>query len=767
MKFITALILFCVAARGASVWTGGGSRSWDEARNWADGVVPAVGKSANFVFDSRTGAAFEFADKFEAASVTATTNAGQFSIKAPLIRIGANIADDTADGWILEDITAAGAVVNNSAKPLALSGDRVNLSWNTVFDAAGAAISVAGGLEGGHALVKKGAADMIVSGGNAELSSLRIQDGRLAFAGTRIHVADNAEGGGFGKHYNADFLLTDGAKLRTDLFENYNNVAEISQRFQMYGKSKTDGAPSSWDAGGNHINFVSRGASMQNGAVIRDATNVSTYMIPNSTNAPMAFTMSGGAKIYCKWLVAANTWNSGYIAAYNTSFTVRGVPGAKAEEQTTLDLGGGQLHLGKRHDGNCHSSFNTMLITDGARVDNASWLCVTHEIGGIGNTIRIDKGAQVSCVGMIVGSTGWTNSVEIAGAATKVNANGGDLHIGGVGERWGYPHHNGLRITDGASLTGANTVYIGRTRTEHGGSDYGNHLLLSGGASLKSKTMIVSHAGPTKGGASSNNWARIEGRGTLWDAGGGYLLCGYGDAGHSFSNHVSIIDGAVATNVVYLTIGSSAWATSVGNRLTLANGARLHSTRDVKIGETNTRNPGIPAVGNAITVASAFWDMGGGPLFIGLITNADSPSRDNKLILRPDARVVNAGQIFIGAGRGTRTDNTLVLAGGSIAGRSLNISAGNGIDVLHSQAGIKPILLEGDIAVEAGAYVYPRAAPAAAGGAAAPAGRITLIAWKGAAKDIDKLKLHPKTDARKWKLEIDETNKRVSLTHTP
>ena len=760
IRGIAVAVVFATGvAQGVFTWTGKASRAWGDTNNWSEGEAPKPSKTAEFVFDSPVTAAFEFADRFDAAGIVVSTNSGQVSIKAPSIRFGANLADDTADGWILEDVTMPGSVVNKSPKALALAG-ATSLAWNTTFDAAGGGISVSGGIEGGWTLEKRGAFDMVIAGGKTTLDALVLQNGRLAFNGSDVFIRDAQNISK--KNYATDFILAEGTSLKTPITS--NTFIEVNPRLMMYGRSKTDNSPSVWDASGNNFNVISRGMTLQSGAIISNIATFCTYMIPGNTNV-VEQTISGGAKIFCRWFNAANTSNSGHNNTRNMTFTLRGVPNAKPEDQTVLDVGGGQFHLGKRFDGSCNASYNTMLVTDGARVDNASWLCITHEIGGVGNLMRVDKGSRVSCAGIIVGSTGWSNSLEIAGANTKVLAGNGELRVGHFNATWGGPRHNGLRITDGATLQDAGNVYVGYSRSTNAAeSDYHNHILVSGGSTFKSKGLTVSHAGP-KGG-SSNNWFRVEGRGSVWDAGGGGMTCGYSEAGTSTSNQVLFVDGAMITNLAVVSIGYTVNASAIGNRLVVADGTRVFTKDEIRVGSTNSRQTYCRAEHNTITVAggksgASVWDMGGAMLSVGVVYGADSPARNNKFILQPDGRVINAGAIIIGRGKGTLTDNMLSLAGGSINGKSLTIASGNGIEALLSSAGLKPIAIEGDVTISAGAYVQPRAA------AGVVAGRHLILAWKGAAKDIANLKLHEKTDTRKWKLEIDEPNKRVFLNYTP
>jgi len=207
-------------------------------------------------------------------------------------------------------------------------------------------------------------------------------------------------------------------------------------------------------------------------------------------------------------------------------------------------------------------------------------------------------------------------------------------------------------------------------------------------------------------------------------------------------------------------------ARAAGNRLHVANGARLWTHDVVRVGETNSRLTTCPADENIVTVAGgplgeAFWDMGGAPLAIGATLGPHAPSRDNKLFLYPGANVVKVGRIAIGEGTGTTTDNAIVLAGGAISAKSLCMFKNNGIDVILPPSGLQPVRIEGDITVGDGAFVNPRALADAKGG------RYQILGWGGNANDISKLRLHAKADGRKWKLETDETNKKVFLIFTP
>ncbi|MCL1909944.1 MAG: hypothetical protein FWG05_03305 [Kiritimatiellaeota bacterium] len=395
-KSAFALIALSCVAHGAHTWTGGASRTWDDARNWSDGEAPAPVKSAQFVFDSPAGATFKFDTPFECATLTTTTNAGQFSISAPLIRIGSNIADDNTDGWILEEVARAGEVVNKSAKPLVFNGT-ATLAHDTSFDAAGAAISLAGGLAGGKAFVKKGPADMMISGGKTAFSTFSLDEGRLALNDTEALIT---AAGTFSKNknYNTDLILSGGSSLRTPLTA--SKTVEMNPRFAMSGKSKQNGASSLWDAGGNTLNIITYDFRLQNGAVITNAATVQFHNPPGNTNA-LEYVISGGSKIYCKGFIAANTFDSAYKFSYNSTIVLRGVPGAKPENQTLLDVGGGSLHLAKRHSWNCRAEYNTLLITDGARVENDARLGISQYIGSANKTTCIVKGLQITSCGGI------------------------------------------------------------------------------------------------------------------------------------------------------------------------------------------------------------------------------------------------------------------------------------------------------------------------------------------------------------------------------
>ena len=750
------------AQEASPVWTGG-SRSWNDAKNWAGRAAPAPSKAIDFVFDSPAGNSFAFSTPFEAGGVIASTNAGAFSFKAPQIRIGGNIVDETADGWILEDVFKPGLVVNNSANPLTFSGE-TRLCWDSALDAAGGPIIIAGGIDGGgRALQKLGAGELRAEGGKISVKNVSIDAGRFALHGAAAEIASPET---FGKNSGAELLLADGATLAAGANAGRGGI-EFAPRLEMRGTAKRGGGASVFDAGGNTLNLHSKSFSLRDGASITNAAEISVYMRAPDVSAIEGLA-AGGAKISSPLFVLGNTSQGSLRFATNITMTLRGIPDASAKNQTTLDLGGsGRLVIGSRTEHNTRAEDVRMIVTDGARVENVRVIGVSPwRLGGHRNSLRIDKGAYVSGGVMIVGSTGVSNAVEISGAKTKAIVGGGDVFIGGYGDTWNGAAHNSLKLADGASLQVSGSVYIGRSSTNGDFSDHGNHLHVAGGASLKAKNITAGSQGHRKGGATSNNWARIEGRGTRWDADGGRLTVAYAEGGYFVANQALVMDGALITNISAVSIGVASSSSCASNRLVIANGARASTKGIVQIGVGTSNHLNIRAEGNTIQLAGgkdgpALWDMGGGELVIGHATGRTSSALNNKFILYPNSQATSAGAISIGRGIGPTSGNAIVLAGGGITAKSLYIAKNNGIDVTLTSAGIKPILIEGAVSFDdAGAKIIPTAMPGA------QAGRYPLLGWKGEAKNIAKLSLDDNADKRKWKLEIDEANKRVFLVFT-
>ena len=146
---------------------------------------------------------------------------------------------------------------------------------------------------------------------------------------------------------------------------------------------------------------------------------------------------------------------------------------------------------------------------------------------------------------------------------------------------------------------------------------------------------------------------------------------------------------------------------------------------------------------------------------------------DNEVAFLPGAEIRNLGAVTIGASGQNdlvSTGNTLRLAGGRVAPvKSLNIGPGNTLEIVVNPAfgknGTNPLGITGDFTLGGWKYGDCYVRPVAAKGARP--GTYPVLAWKGSGNDLPHLRLHPGVDASRWKLNVDETRKLVTVTLLP
>ncbi len=755
--FFSLLTIFHPFDLCANLWTGqGNSTSWNDPGNWESGEVPVPSVSTTFIFESPAGNKFGFGgtNPFGAGALIVSENAGQFSFTAPGIVLGGSAADDKVDGFILEDLFFNGSVVNQSKQALILGAD-VRLGWDTVINASNANVAISGSLDGtGRKLVKEGPADLLISNGQVTLSALDIKNGRVALVGSNATIQDS-----FGKSRKGELMLLNGSVLTTASSGTGKSIS-LFPTISMSGVNKTTGAPCKWDLSGDSLTLYGYPFTLSLGASITNTGALTIMMPPGETNR-LNYSLAGGASISCTGLTIGSTEARYYQSASNITFTLMGTP-LTEKRQTMLNLNGGNINVGLRIDGNARSRHNSLIVKDNARILNANLLTVPAGNGDSFNSAVFRDGAFLSCTGMSIGYLSVSNRVEVVGATTQVSVGGGDVRIGHT-QYWGGTRDNGLSIREGATVSQVGKIVIGQGRSNKNENDSGNFLSLQSGARLESQSAIVSHAGSREG-VSTNNYIRVEGVGTKWNASGGNIGVGYAESGNSHGNYILITDSALVTNAGPVSVGVASGRTSRGNRLILTNNAKIFSTALVQVGVNNNSNKNNESSDNSILVTggesgTSLWDLGGAGLYIGSASGWNANSRDNKFILGPGSQIKNVGSLVIGRGEGNFKNNALVLAGGALTAKSLTITELNGIEVTLTSAGIKPLLIETDVTFDYDTTIFPKASPDA------KSGSYPLLGWKGKSKNLDKLKLAKSVDKNKWYLEVQEDSKRMYLNY--
>lgn len=757
LSLIVLPLLFApLTASFAQTWTGRGkSASWNDPGNWSILEAPSPGIGAEFVFDSAAGNRFGFGgtSAFRAASMTFTENAGRYSFSAPEIVFGGSAAEDLSDGYVLENLFSAGAIVNASTNTQSFNTD-VRLGWDAEIKTANGNIAITGNLTGPeYAITKTGEKDMILFSGTVEIGGLELNEGGVTLVGSEAKINDIR-----GKNEETGLNLLNGARLVSGKTGEDKSVALYAQ-VSMSGVDKETGRPCVWNLSQNRLWNYGRPFTLSHGASITNAGWIALMQTRGVTNG-IEYALSDGASIYCRGLSIGCTDESSYRAASNMTFSVMGAPSA-AKRQTTLDAGGQRINVGYAFDGKAVVRYNSLTVADNAKVTNADMLAVPGG-GGNFNTAAIKDGALLSCIGISVGYLGDSNRVEISGAGTKALLNTGIIRVGSY-DGDSSPCGNGLTIRDGAQVVDGDTIIIANSSGYAKGNDTGNFLVLKSGAKLVSKSTIVSNVG-AKDGTSSKNYMLVEGKGTSWNASNENIGVGYAEAGTSTENFIGITDGATVTNVSSVIVGAGKGNKSFKNRMIVANGARLFSSGSVHVGLNSNPGKSSTAEDNIVQVAGGelggtVWNLGGGNLLIGSAGAWSAASKNNKFVLLPGAAVVNVGVLAIGRGEGDFKGNALVLAGGIITANSLAISELNGIDVVLQAAGIKPILIETDVKFDYDTFITPQAA------AGAKSGRYPLLGWKGKATNLDKIKLAKGADKKRWTLEILEDQKKIYLNY--
>lgn len=741
----------------AETWVGGGSSSWNDSANWDTHEVPSPGIGAEFVFDGPTGNKFGFGGTaaFRASSFTFTTNAGPFLFSAPEIILGGSTEEDKSDGFVLETIFSPGLIQNLSTNTQSFVSN-VTLGWDTVVDATNGNIAITGNLKGpGFLITKKGNGDLLLANGKVNIDGLSLQNGRLALINSEASVGSSFKGS-----TNASLILLNGSTFKTAV-TNGMKTLNFYPQLTMAGVSKETGSPCVWDLSLNNLNIFGKPFVLSNGASITNAGALSLIRTTDSSNV-LEYVVSDGASLYCQGFNVGYTSQELYLLnGMNVLCTLVGTntPGARP---TTLDVGGKTLYVGYRAMNEARCYHNILVVKDGARVVNAGLIAVSGGNGANFNSALFFNGAHLSCSGLSVGAMASSNTIAISGLGTQARLNGGDIRIG-HSQNWGWPSDNRLIISDGAQVDQAGEIVIGQCRTYKDECDRRNSMLLKSGAKLHSKGVTVSDAGSREG-VSTGNVLRVEGSGTFWNLTGGKLGVGYAGSGNSVGNTIIITDGAMVTNIGIVNIGVSNGRKSLNNKLLIANGSRLFSTATVQVGLNNNDNKHADASGNLVEISGgklgpSVWDLGAKDLYIGSVNGWNSASKNNKFVLLPGSVVKNVGDIKIGNNEGDFKNNALVLAGGMIRAQNLWVKELNCIDVLLSDSGISPILIEKNVTFDFDTYVSPQASPAA------KPGRYPLLGWKGKATNLDKLKLAKAVDKNIWKLEVIADKNQIFLNY--
>ena len=343
------------------------------------------------------------------------------------------------------------------------------------------------------------------------------------------------------------------------------------------------------------------------------------------------------------------------------------------------------------------SAGNTVVISEGAVVTNASRVWVGGASGANSNSLTISNGGRLltgyaGALGGYVGlscssstlTIGGTNS--ITGAPATMDTGGYSLTVGS-GAGCGY---NSLVVSAGGVLTNAASITLGASS-----ASFNSLVITNGGQVFESTQGYIGSSGPSNtcwvggtdpntgmpslwslpnslliGGATVGNTMTVTAGGVVTNVANSGAVVGYGTGGHYstlvISNNARLYVAAGGVNV-----GNAA---TIGNQL-LLNNALLKSVGQNFIGNTGSNN-------SLVVTANGVWDASANAIFIGSSTGAAGAGASNRVMVTAGGVITNVSSygVEVGAAPGSH-DNSLTITNGGhlyMSGGSLDAGAWSG-----------------------------------------------------------------------------------------
>lgn len=776
MKRPFAIALLAVGlAAAAETWTGGGKENgWNDGANWAEGRAPAASPGTRLFFDAPAGASFGFggSEPLSFRDVLLGPSSGPVSFRGPGFALGGRPVSEPDVGWILESHGAVGAVVSN-ASPAALTFSApVKAPWNLSVFATNGPVSFAKGLElSDRPLLLAGPGVVTIGGGQIRPSACTLRDVPLVLEGASFRHAGHA-------------LDVRGPDARVDL----RRGAELQLAgggwwgvFVRTPLSIGDPAaardPSALVGPGPGSAIVFAGpVSFAPGCLVTNAYAI-RFAIPSSATNRLSVAIPSGAKLVARTVdfFGQTDFNERTDTEIShPSFRVSGPdPKDLKAAPTVLETTEGSIRVGGRADRT--STVRASLSTEGrvevlarAMVEIPSRDAPTH-----GNRATFGPGAAIRARGLSVGCATSNTLVRLSGATAEL----GDWGLGvGIesGRSAGHSVNAGLVVDNGSRVDSKGHMTVGRFRwnADRGDVAHDNYLKIAGGSVFRVAGLTVGHGlepdHPLRGSS-----AVVSGAGSVLDLAGRSLEVGDGREGGASSCTLLVKGGAVLTNSSEVVVGRANAGESLFDRILVQGGAAF-TGGDVRVG-TCGNGGGRLACSNLLSVAgsgkrAALWDFGGRSLSIGTGGGAGARACDNEVAFLPGAEIRNLGAVVIGASGQNdlvSTGNVLRLAGGRVQPvKSLNIGPGNTLEIVVNPAfgkqGTRPLGIAGDFTLGGWKYGPCYVRPVAEKGARP--GTYPVLAWKGNGNDLPHLRLHPDVPADRWRLDVDEARKLVTVT---
>ena len=774
-----ALCLLALSVSAAAeTWTGGGKEnSWNDGENWAEGRAPASSPGTRLFFDAPDGAAFGFGgeDPISMREVALGPDSGPVSFRAPGFRFGGRPVAEPDVGRILESHGAVGAVVSNgSPAELKFSGP-ATAAWDFSVFATNGPVSFAKGLDmEGRPLVLAGPGAVEIRGGELKPESctlrnvpLTLDRATLAYRGNDF--VDKGDAGRVDLRRGAALRLLGGG------------WGDVYVRMPLSVGDPDDARDPSVLAGpgpGTSVVFAAP-ATFAPGCVLTNAWAF-RFAVPSSPTNRTTFRFPAGSKITARALdfFGQAEWRRDTpVEITHVKFVVEGPdPGDVKAAPTVIETAERGIRIGGRQDRTTthHATFSAE-----GRVEIRSAGVVeipSRETATCNNRATFGPGVSIAARGLSVGSATSNTLVRLSGVRADLGDWGLGLGIEGEWRGWSAVN-NGLSLEDGSKLAAKGHMTIGRFRwtQEQNNECRDNWLKISGGSTFRVAGLAIGD-GLDADHPVHDCSAVVADSGSVLDLGAGALEIGNGRQGSADSCTLLAKNGALVTNATSVVVGRGQGGRAAFNRF-LVQGARVSTSGEVLVGTCGGGNTRL-ACSNLLSVAGsgktvATWDFGGRALSIGTGGSGGARACDNEVAFLPGSEIRNLGAITVGASGQNdlvSTGNALRLAGGRVAAvKSLNIGPGNTLEIAINPAfgkqGTYPLPITGDFTLGGWKYGDCYVKPVAAKGVRP--GTYPVLAWKGNGNDLGHLKLHPSADAARWKLNVDETRKLVTVTLLP
>ena len=761
-------LAFCTLAT-AQTWVGGGeTRNWNDKENWAEKRLPITGKGATITFADADGASFAFGGNapLRFGALITSTNAGPVSMKGPAFHLGGSSNEEPDVGFILEEILFPAVINNQSASPFTLTAADIRADGDIRITAASNSV--------------------VTLVGDSSFGGRLTTDGHVRFKDGDVRANRFAIVNGLFELDNATFALTNNTvgtpNNRPDIAFRFVN----GSRFEITREDRTGAlsflAPlevenASIVAKVDHFHFTQNPPVFGPGTTL-DVDGALRFPIAGSLTNRQVVTFGPGSKIRASRFVLGGNqrrpWPARNDRLCGVDVVIHGEDPAKkaspaSPATTRLEVFGNHLRVGGDDDNN--NSYGMRLFADGdVRIDVAEGIDVPDAPGGSPfNALVLSNGVHATCKRLFFGNSSESNTLIVS--RSKLEVLDGRFAVGNPGQ-WNRPgsRNNRVVIRDGSEFGSFKMGFVlarsadANDKPERSNAT-NNIVQVLGGSTFRSEWATIGEGSlsyPT-----ADNQMILSGKGTRWlFAENANLNVGFGNNGRAVGNTLLIQNGAALRGVRDLKVGNVAdrGGRATGNRL-IVRGGSIESTGDIFVGTIGNARKNAVSETNLVVIAvhnniPSSWDFHGGALLIGY-GNGTERVRGNIFRGGPGAKLTNLSRISVGGSRNADSyHNLLELSGCEISPiETLTVYANNTISIAVSPAfaphGTHPLLVTGNVSFDYDTFIRPEAARGT------KPGKYPVLLWKGEAKDIDKLKLSPDVNSKRWNLIVDTEKKQV------